>query len=336
MSAAWDARVALASGLVAAVGAIGALLPARLDADKPSRPVIRLPGGSLTAAEKIERTGNRWALLFAASYPTYCDYMTEPACERESSPALHRSFRGATVEDIAIDGSRAAARFSNGRTVVLVHQDGFRVGGVWWVARVRGHADWSQGRGAVQGMGMSPVSDDAPDETLLAATRTEPAAFGAFYRRHEDRVLGYFLARVGDPEVAADLTAETFAAALVSAHRFRPRKKKPAAAWLFGIARNQLAMSRRQGRVEARARRRLGMAPVVLTDEAIERITELDRTALALVEDLPGDQREAVRARVIDERDYPEIAKDLRCSEAVVRKRVSRGLAAVRQRMGPR
>ena len=180
---------------------------------------------------------------------------------------------------------------------------------------------------------MAPVSDDAPDEQLLARTRGEPSAFGVFYRRHEDRVLGYFLARVGDPEVAADLTAETFAAALVSAHRFRPRKKNPASAWLFGIARNNLAMSRRSGRVEARARRRLGMAPLVLTDEAIERITELNRTPLALMDERPGDQREAIRARVIDERDYPEIAMDLRCSEAVVRKRVSRGLGALRARM---
>jgi len=170
---------------------------------------------------------------------------------------------------------------------------------------------------------MTPVWDDAPDEQLLARTRAEPSAFGAFYRRHEDRVLSYFLARVGDPEVAA----------LVSAHRFRPRKKKPAAAWLFGIARNKLAMSRRQGRVDARARRRLGMAPLVMTDEAIERISALDHTALGLVDELPREQRAAVRARVVDERDYGDIAKDLRCSEAVVRKRVSRGLGAVRARM---
>ena len=179
---------------------------------------------------------------------------------------------------------------------------------------------------------MPPVSDETPDEGLLATARTEPSAFGVFYRRHEDRVLSYFLARVGDPEVAADLTAETFAAALASAHRFRPRKK-PASAWLFGIARNILAMSRRKGRVEARVRRRLGMAPLVLTDESIERITALDHTALALVEELPGDQQDAVRARVIDEIDYPDIAKDLRCSEAVVRKRVSRGLGTLRARM---
>jgi RNA polymerase sigma factor (sigma-70 family) len=179
---------------------------------------------------------------------------------------------------------------------------------------------------------MSPVWDETPDEGLLAATRSEPAAFGAFYRRHEDRILSYFLSRVGDPEVAADLTAETFAAALSSAHRFRPRKA-PAAAWLFGIARNKLAMSRRQGRVEARARRRLRMAPLVLTDESIERIGALDRTVLTLVEELPGDQQEAVRARVVDELDYADIAMDLRCSEAVVRKRVSRGLGTLRARM---
>jgi RNA polymerase sigma factor (sigma-70 family) len=176
-------------------------------------------------------------------------------------------------------------------------------------------------------MGVEPVWADAPDEALLGMARREPGAFGAFYRRHEDRVLAYFLARVGEPEVAADLTAETFAAALASAHRFRPRRE-PATAWLFGIARNTLAMSRRQGRVEARARRRLGMSPLVLTDEAIESIA-----ALALIDELPADQREAVRARVIDERDYSDIAKDLRCSEAVVRKRVSRALGRLRAEM---
>jgi RNA polymerase sigma-70 factor (ECF subfamily) len=75
------------------------------------------------------------------------------------------------------------------------------------------------------------------------------------------------------------------------------------------------------------------MAPLVLTDETVERIAALDRTALTLVEELPRDQQEAVRARVVDERDYAEIATDLRCSEAVVRKRVSRGLGTMRARL---
>lgn len=181
-------------------------------------------------------------------------------------------------------------------------------------------------------MGVELRWDEAPDETLLEMARRRPPAFGAFYRRYEDRVLAFFLVRVGDAEVAADLTAETFAAALSSAHRFRVGPE-PASAWLFGIARNVLAMSRRQGRVDARARRRLGMNPLVLTDEALERIGELDAAALALMGDLPADQQDAVRARVIEERDYADIAKDMRCSEAVIRKRVSRALNTLRTHM---
>jgi RNA polymerase sigma factor (sigma-70 family) len=182
---------------------------------------------------------------------------------------------------------------------------------------------------------VSTAWDRSSDEELLSACRREPAAFGVFYDRHEERLLRYFLGRVGDAEVAADLTAETFAAALAGAHRFRARKG-PAVAWLFGIARNTLAASRRRGRVEARARRRVGARPIVLTDEVLERIDALSGTALELVEELPAEQRAAVRARIVDDREYADIAKDLRCSEQVVRKRVSRGLARLRDRLGER
>jgi RNA polymerase sigma factor (sigma-70 family) len=174
--------------------------------------------------------------------------------------------------------------------------------------------------------------DGWTDEDLLEAARREPAAFGALYRRYEERMLLFFVRRVGDAEVAADLAAETFAAALASARGFK-RRKGTASAWLFGTAHNILAMSARRGSVEARARRRLGMPPLLLTDEVVERVEALDRRALDLVAQLPADQQLAVRARVIDERDYAQIAKDLRCSEAVVRKRVSRGLATLRNRL---
>jgi RNA polymerase sigma-70 factor (ECF subfamily) len=45
---------------------------------------------------------------------------------------------------------------------------------------------------------------------------------------------------------------------------------------------------------------------------------------------LGADQLAALRARVIDETDYATIARELRTSEAVVRKRVSRALARLR------
>ena len=52
------------------------------------------------------------------------------------------------------------------------------------------------------------------------------------------------------------------------------------------------------------------------------------------MERLPPEQRAAIAAHVVDERPYGEIAGELHTSEAVVRKRVSRGLASMRRRMG--
>lgn len=173
--------------------------------------------------------------------------------------------------------------------------------------------------------------DDLDDADLLAAGPDEPEAFGAFYRRHVGAVLAYARRRTGAADLAFDLTAEVFAAALEARTRYRPTHPT-AAPWLYGIARHKAAESARRGRIEDQARRRLGMEPVELTDEALTLVEEAQAAeplALAL-DGLPPAERDAVRARVLDELDYEEIATALRCSQQVVRKRVSRGLSRLR------
>jgi RNA polymerase sigma factor (sigma-70 family) len=178
---------------------------------------------------------------------------------------------------------------------------------------------------------MGEILDD--DDGLLARTPREPEAFGHFYRRHERAVIAYFLRRTGDAELAADLTAETFAAALESSGRYRAGEA-PASAWLFGIARHKLMRATERRRVEDVARRRLSMPPLELDDEllhAIERVGADDR-ATRLLDELPDDQAAAVHGRIVEEVPYADLAGRLRCSEAVVRKRVSRGLLNLRHR----
>jgi RNA polymerase sigma factor (sigma-70 family) len=180
--------------------------------------------------------------------------------------------------------------------------------------------------------------DVRTDDQLLAACARDRAAFGVFYERHERSVLGFFGAVTRRPELAADLTAETFAAALDGAHRHRP-DKGPAVAWLYGIARRQLIHAAQKGAVEDRARKRLGMREIALTDEALERVESLataDAASPLLREglrSLPADQREAVLARVLDEDEYADIARRAATSESVIRKRVSRGLTGLRHRL---
>ncbi|HMJ33798.1 MAG TPA: sigma-70 family RNA polymerase sigma factor [Baekduia sp.] len=179
--------------------------------------------------------------------------------------------------------------------------------------------------------------DEPTDAALLAATARDPEAFGLFYRRHVRAVLAYLLSRTRRPELAADLCAEVFATALEDADRYDPRRA-PARAWLLAMAGSRLVDSVRRGQVEDRARTRLGMPPRALTDRDLERIEELvdlsrGLSADALVADLPPEQRDAVLARIVHERDYGDIAADLQVSEAVVRQRVSRGLSGLRTRM---
>jgi RNA polymerase sigma factor (sigma-70 family) len=173
------------------------------------------------------------------------------------------------------------------------------------------------------------------EQALLSAARSSPEAFAGLYELFERPLLQFFMHATGRAELAADLTAETFARAIEAIANYDPARGR-ADQWLFGIGRNILSESYRRGRVDAAARERLGFPRLVLDDHAVEVISRIgagrDAATLALAE-LPAEQRHAIEARVLREREYAEIATELQCSEAVVRKRVSRGLRALRTRL---
>jgi len=178
-------------------------------------------------------------------------------------------------------------------------------------------------------------SDPASADDLLLTSRSDVSAFAAAYRLLERPVLGYFMKATGRPDLAADLMAETFARALESIESFDPGKGN-AEQWIFGIARNVLGASLRDGRVQSAARSRLGLTRLVVDDhaaETIERLVDHEEQAILRLAELPADQSNAIRAHVLGEREYAEIASELGCSEAVVRKRVSRGLRTLRTRL---
>jgi RNA polymerase sigma-70 factor (ECF subfamily) len=179
---------------------------------------------------------------------------------------------------------------------------------------------------------MDPAAERRVDVELLAGG---VEAFGRFYARHEDFVRAVFVRRVGrgNPELAADLTAETFARALATRRLFDDSRGAPRA-WLYGIVRHVLADSVVQGQSQDRARRNIGFQRLQLNSTAIARIDGLTEDELLVALDaLPDDQRLAVRGHVLDEISYEELAVMLCCSPSVVRQRVSRGLRTLRQHL---
>lgn len=185
------------------------------------------------------------------------------------------------------------------------------------------------------GMGRPRAMQALTDQELLAKARAgHGRAFEVVYRRNHPVVLALLARRVPEPELAADLLAETFAALLVLVRDERRPLPPLPVAWLSLTAQHLLIDSFRRGQVEAAARQRLAMEPVEIEDRDLLRIQRLAEETDLLHElstRLPPEQLEALRARIFDGVDYPTIADDLRCSEAVIRKRVSRALRTLRR-----
>jgi RNA polymerase sigma-70 factor, ECF subfamily len=161
------------------------------------------------------------------------------------------------------------------------------------------------------------------------------------FDRHAREILGFLARRTSDPEAAVDILAETFAAAFEGRGEFRGKDDRAERAWLFAIARNELADHFRAEHAYGRAVARLGIERRELTDAEYDRIEELAGTkelrdlVADQIERLPSEQQDAVRLRLICELSYEEVADQLEITQQAARARVSRGLRTLRAAVTP-
>jgi RNA polymerase sigma-70 factor (ECF subfamily) len=179
------------------------------------------------------------------------------------------------------------------------------------------------------------------DRPLVEAAKREPARFDALYRRYLARVYSYAYYELGDHHAAEDATEATFVSALTNLPRFEERAR-PAdgqgastfRVWLFQIARNEIAGERR--RTRRRPVEPIGETivadPLNVEDEAVRR--DQARAAWRAVGRLPGERRQAMVLRFVDELSTAEIAGVLGKSEGSVRVLIHRALRSVAKELG--
>ena len=155
----------------------------------------------------------------------------------------------------------------------------------------------------------------------------------ALYARHREELLVFLARRTADPQIALDLWAETFAQAVAGGHRYRGGSDDEAAAWLYAIARRQLALYYRRGKIEQRAVARLHLEREPASPELLAEIahraglSELRAELADALAQLSPATRAAVQLRIVDELPYPDLARNLGITEQAARARVSRGLS---------
>ncbi len=140
----------------------------------------------------------------------------------------------------------------------------------------------------------NPIQID--DERMLVARAVgNPEAFAPLYLRYVDRVHAYCYRRLGNPDEAADVTSIVFSRALSSLHSFQGENFR---SWLFAIAHNALSDHYRYRHLESSlddAGRLFDRHPSP-EDEAIAH--EAQRTVVALLAELPEEQRQVLELRL--------------------------------------
>lgn len=165
------------------------------------------------------------------------------------------------------------------------------------------------------------------------------AALEALYELYADRLYRYVLARVGDTDIASDLTTELFVRVIKKIGGFRLNARRPAAsfsAWLYRIAANLITdhhrQSRRVSHVSLSEELRLP-ASGANPHRAVEQQELLARLGSALSR-LSEDQRLVILGKFGEDMSNAEVASWLGKTEGAVKSLQHRALQALGRLLG--
>jgi RNA polymerase sigma-70 factor (ECF subfamily) len=168
-----------------------------------------------------------------------------------------------------------------------------------------------------------------------AAGAGAAAEFERVYRANVDAVNAYFARRTADPQLVADLTADTFVAVITHFGSFDPRKGT-ARSWVFGIARHVYASYCQEYSQQQHKLRRLAGRRDLDGDQVGELLERIDaeragRDLIAGLAALPERDRAVIELVDIAGLRPKEAAAALGLTTGSVRMRLMRTRARLRK-----
>lgn len=183
------------------------------------------------------------------------------------------------------------------------------------------------------------IADEVITSLVPRCQQGDAGALEAVYDLYADRIYRYILARVGDPDSAADLTEELFVRTIQAIGRFRLNQDRPAAsfsAWLYRIAANLVHDFNRQRRHHPEAsldETLLATGSGADPAAALERQDSLARLAHAMAQ-LTEEQRLVIVARFGEEMSNAEVAQWLGKTEGSIKALQHRALRTLGRLLG--
>ncbi|MCC6455321.1 MAG: sigma-70 family RNA polymerase sigma factor [Caldilineaceae bacterium] len=183
---------------------------------------------------------------------------------------------------------------------------------------------------------------DPVEETILvnllqrAQDACDPAAFDGLYLLFADRVFRYLLARIGDPDLAEDITAQVFLRLIekVGIFRIGPRDNVAIfSAWLYRLAHNKMVdVLRSHKRTKESPLEHAAHVVSGHTMEVVEDQLDFQRV-LDTLRILNDQQREVIVLRFVEELSIAETAQIMQKSEGAVKALQHRALESLRRHL---
>lgn len=150
----------------------------------------------------------------------------------------------------------------------------------------------------------------------------DPAAFDGLYLLFADRVFRYLLARIGEPDLADDITAQVFLRLIEKIHTYRISERDNVAifsAWLYRLAHNKMVDVLRSHKRSQELP--LEHAAYVVSSDSMEAVEGyLDfQQILNTLRVLNDQQREVIVLRFVEELSIAETAQIMQKSEGAVK-----------------
>lgn len=170
------------------------------------------------------------------------------------------------------------------------------------------------------------------EATLVAhAKQGEAAAFEQIYDQHRQPIFNYIFFRVGDNELAEDLTSDVFVRMVDKIDTYT-QNGRPLAAWLYTIARNLVIDHHRRDSqltwvplderlIEAREHN-----PAKATDRSL-----LQDCLMKALQHLTEEQRQVILLKFVERRSNAEVGGLLGKTEGSIKSLQHRALAALKR-----
>jgi RNA polymerase sigma-70 factor (ECF subfamily) len=153
------------------------------------------------------------------------------------------------------------------------------------------------------------------------------------YQKYRPTIFNYIFYRVGDAELADDLTSDVFVR-MVDKYRLHSQNGRPIAPWLYAVARNLIIDHQRRAQ-------RIGWqslseeAPASEASNPIRQAENqtMEECLVKALEYLTEEQRQVILLKFIERRTNQEISKELGKPEGAIKSLQYRALAGLRRAM---